>query len=155
MTPKSVWKPASGLPSALNRTIAGAATTLPSDCNAIEFRYQNPAPGSKLLSPLPLEFRRPIPEPPLTEMDGPPINTLPSGCTTTQEGEPPTSEPGLKPMSRLPLVLSLAMRSRFVPLTMVKSPPMSTLPSDCTATEFTVLLVSLLELKVLSRLPLA
>ena len=67
----------------------------------------------------------------------PPISTLPSACTIILE-TPPFAL-GSKPMSSVPSALSRAMRLRVVAVAaplgwrVVKLPPISTLPSACTA----------------------
>src|SRR6266576_5424498 len=65
------------------------------------------------------------------------MSTLASDCNAIERTQSFAPVPGLKLLSRLPLALSRAILLRFVPLTAVKPPPMSTLPSDWRAMEMT------------------
>ena len=123
---------------------------LPSGCTASPLTSLF-APGSKLMSIVPSEFRRPIwlrgkwpVPPPPRRVNSPPTTILPSACTTilkivlSSEWVPRPLAPGSKLMSTVPSGFSRAMQLRETvpeppPPQVVKFPPTKILPSGCSA----------------------
>ena len=90
-----------------------------------------PTPGSKVLSTVPSAFSRAmlVRTTPSTELKLPTITMRPNWSVAMPRTGASAPEPGLKVASTEPSALSRAMKFRLLPLTRVKSPPMSTLPS--------------------------
>ena len=70
---------------------------------------------------------------PLTELKLPPRTILLSGCRARVKTVLLVPVPGLKPVSRLPSALIRAMLLRGAPLKAENKPPMTILPSGCSA----------------------
>ena len=72
---------------------------------------------------------------PLALVNVPPTTILPSACTASARTAPSFAPPGgLNVVSKLPSAFKRAIRTRFVLFTTVNSPPITILPSGCTAT---------------------
>ena len=140
LAPAPTLKLASRVPSGLRRAnrLALAPLTLvksppitsfPSACtsNACTVALAPTKPKRKVGSRVPSAFRRTT----FCRADTvklPARSTLPSACTATARTGPPTAG-GVKVRSSVPSAFSRATRLRTVPLTVVKLPPMTTLPT--------------------------
>ena len=109
-------------------------TILPAASIPIErTRAFGPVPSAlKLVSIVPSGFKRATPDEaaPLTVLKSPLNNTRPRASIATERTAPLAPPGGANVGSTLPFTFSRAMRLRGMPFTEVKSPAMTTLPSD-------------------------
>ena len=147
-------KVASTVPLVSTRARPGVLTPL--TCVKLPPRIKLPSPGRTMVETGPLaevvKVASSVPFVPrratklwvtlLTVVKEPPITILPSGCKATASTGLFGPVPAEKLASKRPLVVSRARRLTAWPLTLVKKPPMTTLPSGCSARVFTKLSVA-------------